>query len=125
MTERRADNMQSLEQVDHEALMTRLKWEEDMLAKALKDLSKYELGVIRDILGRRIQETRGSIGAGIDLLNVQLAPHLQRTREELMGQVHEVTKISEARLEKYIDDLRIVHGLLLADQPDEQKNHES
>ena len=91
-----------------------------MLARPLKELSEYELGVVRDILERRIRETSGSIKAGIELLNVELAPELQRTTEEVMEQVHEVTVMSEERLEKYIDDLRIVTGLLFSRKLEEQ-----
>ncbi len=116
--------MQSLEPIDHEALMRRLKWEDDMLAKPVADLSAYELGVVRDILQRRIDESKGNIDAGVDLLNVELSQALQRTTEDVMGMVHESTEMSERRLTEYIDDLRIVQGLLLARKPEEQNKKE-
>lgn len=101
-----------IEPIDHEKIMARLKWEDDILIKPLSEQSLYELETVRDILKRRMEENQKLIDSGIDLLNVNVPSELDNQIEGVMGDTHKVVNMVEEKNKKYLEDLLIIEGLI-------------
>ena len=101
-----------MKQIDHEAMMKRFKWEDDLLAKPLSQLSLRELRCVRDILDRTIKEHQDSSESIGKLGSVISSQPKVEERESLMELLYNVSNMMEKKQKNYPEDLEIVRGLI-------------